>query len=60
MARPTYITDDFYKVIQRESKKYSKDYNAIMERTHVLNDLEKKVEHRNEESYSLLKSFGAM
>lgn len=60
MTRPTYITEEFYKVIQRESDKYSKDYRAIQERTKVLDELQKKVEYRDEESYSLLKNFGAM
>lgn len=60
MARPAYITDEFYRVVQHDLKQYSKDYEAIMERTRVLDDLQKKADCRDEESYSLLKNFGAM
>lgn len=60
MARPAYITDEFYKAVQRELKQYSKDYDAIMERTRALHDLQNETNRRGEESYRLLKNFGAM
>lgn len=60
MARPAYITDEFYRVVQRELRQYSNDYGAIMERTRVLDDLQQKTNRRDEESYSLLENFGAM
>lgn len=30
MARPAYITEEFYKEVQFELEKYTNDYNAIM------------------------------
>lgn len=60
MARPAYITEEFYRDVQRELKKYSNDYDAIMERTRILDDLQQKNNRRVEESYSLLENFGAV
>ena len=60
MDRPTYITNDFYKAVQRESKQYSKNYEAIIERTRVLNELQKRLDCRDEINYNLLNNFGAM
>ena len=60
MARPAYITEEFYKEVQFELEKYTNDYNAIMERTRILDDLQQKNNRRAEESYCLLENFGAM
>lgn len=60
MARPEYITDEFYKTVQKELEKYSKDHDAIMERTRMLDDLKKEIDYINDESYNLLKTFGPM
>lgn len=60
MARPAYITEEFYREVQRDLKKYSNDYDAIMERTRILEDLQQKNNRRAEESYSLMENFGAV
>ena len=60
MTRPAYITDEFYRVVWHDLKQYSKDYEAIIERTCILNDLQKKLDCRDEESYDLLKKIGTI
>lgn len=60
MTRPVYITEEFYRNVQRDLKEYSNDYDAIMERTRILDDLQQKNNQRAEKSYSLMENFGAV
>ena len=60
MTRPEYITDEFYECVQNDLKQYSKDYDAIMERTRLLDDLQKEINCRDDESYKILTNFGTI
>ena len=60
MIRPEYITDEFYECVQHDLKQYSKDYDAIMERTRLLDDLQKEINCRDDESYKILTNFGTI
>ena len=60
MTRPEYITDEFYECVQYDLKHYSKDYDAIMERTRLLDDLQKEINCRDDESYKILTNFGTI
>jgi hypothetical protein len=58
MGRPEYITEEFYKTVYSEIKRYSNDYNEILDRTRLLEELQLEQNKREEESYSILESFG--
>jgi len=60
MSRPEYLTEEFYKTIQIEAQTYANDYNAIRERRKKLEEIQRQRSLRDEESYSLLKSFGVV
>lgn len=54
MGRPAYLTEEFYKSVKKEVKKYVNDYEEIQKRTRKLEELDK------ERGYVLLREFGAM
>ncbi len=60
MGRPAYLTEEFYKSVRKEVKKYVNDYEEIQKRTRKLEELDKERSIRDERSYVLLKEFGAM
>ncbi len=60
MSRPEYLTEEFYKTIQIEAQTYANDYDAIRERRKKLEEIQRQRSLRDEESYSLLKSFGVV
>lgn len=60
MERPEYLTEAFYKSVQKDVERYQKDYNAIFDRMQTLEQLQQKKDMRDEQSYILLGEFGAV
>lgn len=60
MSRPEYLTVDLYDLMQKEAKRYRSDYEAMQERNKKLEEIQQQRMLQEEESYSLLTSFGAM
>lgn len=60
MSRPEYLTEDLYDLMQKEAKRYRRDYEAIQERNKKLEETQQQRMMQEEESYSLLMSFETM
>lgn len=56
----TFLGEEFYKTVQNELTKYANDYDVIMDRTAMLEQLEQQRMEREEESYAILEKFGAI
>lgn len=56
----TFLGEEFYKTVQNELIKYANNYDVIMERTAMLEQLEQQRMEREDESYAVLEKFGAI
>lgn len=56
----TFLSEEFYKTVQNELIKYANNYDAIRERTAMLEQLEQQRMEREDESYAVLEKFGAI
>lgn len=60
MKRPGYLTEELYRQIQKDAEAYAKDYDAILKRRLQLEEMQQQESIRDEESYLVLESFGAV
>lgn len=57
---PTYLDEQFFKDIKKESIRYANDYASMNERAQMIEEQERIRLREAEESYEILQSFGAI